>query len=131
MYDQARDASDEFAYLGQRWDEPKDVRDADFPTKPGQKLPNGGIILLEEVMDSRRDYDGNICRRESIVLCLLPHSMQNFASWHRLITTDSPTATGGFQIVDTCSWGHYDNDLVSALNDFGIRTGITEGLMGC
>jgi hypothetical protein len=122
MYDQESErALDEFAYLGQRWEEPKDIRDADFPTKPGQKLPNGGIILAEEVIDTRRQYDGNLCRRESIVLCLLPHSMQNFASWHRLITTDSPTATGGFQIVDTCSWGHYDSTIFDALGDFTER----------
>jgi hypothetical protein len=95
---------------------PQYIESANFPRKPGEKLPNGGIILVEEQI---RCY---AYRRDSIVLAVVPgKTYEAFASWHRIVTTDSPLATGGYQVVDTCSSGEYDRTIHEALEAFGKR----------
>jgi hypothetical protein len=111
----------EFAYLGERSEIPLDLDRSRFPKKPGQKLPNGTIIIDENVYAEQTDDNGNVVRRQSIVLCLCPQSQQSFATWDRWVTSDSPLATGGYQIVDTCSWGEYHDTIVDALEDFFAR----------
>lgn len=113
--------STEFEYLGEKSVAPQDLRTARYPKKPGKKLPNGGIIVQEHIYDERWNGEGVIAERRSIVLCVLPSSMQPFATWDRYVTSNSPMATGGYQIVDTCVWGHYHDDLVTALEDFFKR----------
>jgi hypothetical protein len=90
-----------------------------YPVKPGRRLPNGAILLAETVI---RTFD---YRRDSIVLAVNPDSQQPFIVWHRRVTSDSPTATGKFQVVDTCGWGDYYDDLVEAT--LGYRNRIHRG----
>lgn len=88
---------------------------AGFPRKPGKTLPNGAIILAE--VEIRR-YE---FRRDSVVLAINPGGYQPFVSWHRMVTTDSPLATGGFQTVDSCCYGRYSMTLESAMIVFNER----------
>jgi len=110
----------EFDYLGTRLKEPLDMTKHSInfgwgvPVKPGNKLPNGGILLSEHVLVLEAH------RRESLVLCVT-NSVDPFATWHRLLTSDSPLATGGYTFVDSCSWGHYFKDLKPALDNFNLR----------
>jgi len=105
----------EFDYLNQRWKQPCRISRAAFPKKPGEKLPNGGILLAETVL---RTFD---YRWDSIVLCITNTVYRPFVSWHRLVTTDSPLATGGFTIVDTCSWGEQYANIEEAVTGFNDR----------
>lgn len=98
-------------YSGQ----PKLVESADVPKRAGQTLPNGAIILMEETL---RQY---AYRRDSIVLAINPGGVHPFVSWHRMVTTDSPLATGGYQTVDTTAHGEYSRDLNEAIDKFNDR----------
>jgi hypothetical protein len=86
-----------------------------FPSKPGKTLPNGAIIL-DEIVVRRYEY-----RRDSVVLAINPGGVHPFVSWHRMITTDSPLATGGFTTVDSTSYGQYSTNLEDALKLFANR----------
>lgn len=86
-----------------------------FPRKPGKTLPNGAIILAEKVI-RRYEY-----RQDSIVLAVNPGGHQPFVSWHRMITTDSPLATGGFHVIDSTCYGHYYSTLERAWENFLVR----------
>jgi hypothetical protein len=108
-------SSTDFTYLSQRWEQPRNVKQAQFPHKPGSKLPNGAILLDETVI---REYT---YRRDSIVLCITNTIHRPFYSWHRIVTTDSPTATGAFQIVDTCAWGEQYANIEEAVDKFNER----------
>lgn len=88
---------------------------ADFPRKAGKTLPNGAIILAETVI---RRYE---FRRDSIVLAMNPGGYQPFVSWHRVVTTDSPLATGGFTTVDSTCYGHYSTTLEGAIQKYELR----------
>lgn len=95
--------------------EPMPIRVAHFPKTPGLDLPNHAIILHETVI---REYD---YRRDSIVLAINPKAVQPFVSWHRVVTSDSPTADGEFQVVDTCAWGHYHREIDTAWDNYQLR----------
>lgn len=108
----------EFDYLSQRWGTVPRVcnnPDVKFPVKAGEKLPNGGIILAETIV--REFYH----RRDSIVFCVVPKSFQAFVTWHRIIHTDAPLATGGVQIKDFCDSGEYFSDLNRAVDGYWRR----------
>lgn len=94
---------------------PVNIRSANIPNKPGAKLRNGAILLAETVI---RIYEH---RRDSIVLAVNPLGFQPFVTWHRVVTTDSPLATGGYEIVDTCALGYYHSGLDDALKDYEER----------
>ena len=103
-------------YLSNRYNKPLPIEDAlKIMPKIGQTLPNGAILLDEHVL---REFDH---RRDSLVLCVAPSPYTPFASWHRLVTTDSPLATGDYQIVDTCVWGEYSRTLDEAMTMFADR----------
>lgn len=83
----------------------------------GHTLANGGVILKEVIL---RQFS---YRRDSMVLCIIPNKRwEPFAIWHRLITSDSPLATGGYQVVETTTWGHYFRTLDEALEKFDIMS---------
>jgi len=107
----------EFDYLSLRFAKPEPIKKLmnAIPHKPGSKLPNGGIILAEQTI---REFE---FRRDSIVLCITNSIYRPFYSWHRLVTTDSPLAGGGFQIVDTCAWGEQYANIEEAVDKFNDR----------
>lgn len=116
----------EFDYLSQRWETAPRVcnnPDVKFPVRPGEKLPNGGIILAETVV---REYDH---RRDSIVLCVVG-GFQPFVTWVRSIYTDAPMATGGVQIKDFCDSGDYFSDLNRAVDGYWRRVEEKLALVG-
>jgi hypothetical protein len=106
-----------FDYLGLRWEgKPQAIAAIPMiPHRPGQKLPNGAILLDREVV---REYE---FRRDEIVLCLADSPYTPYITWHRLITSDSPLATGGYHIVDTCMSGDYFKTLDEAMTGFADR----------
>lgn len=101
---------------------PTFVESADVPRRPGQRLPNGSVILAEEPLRSFA------YRRDSVVLAINPGGVHPFVSWHRIVTTDSPLATGGFYIVDTTVQGDYSRDLEDAIVKFKDRVKRMEAL---
>lgn len=107
----------DFDYLDKKFDKPIHIErlgNEGCPFKPGQKLPNGAIILASK--DLRR-YEHRI---ELLVFCITS-GFTPFVTWIRLITTDSPAASSKRCIVDTCSWGHYHRTLDEGLEDFKSR----------
>lgn len=120
----------EFGYLSTSYSEPLDwshmtdrqaMRDEGIPLAPGQKLPNGAIILAEVVL---RKFE---CRRDSMVLCVTT-GFQPFVSWIRTIQTDilernerTGEHNSWFNIKDYCESGDYHSDLEHALHIFKHR----------
>ena len=109
-----------FDYLSDRFDKPKSIEHASkyhlgrvmgIPVNPGDKLPNGAVLLDERVI---RTYE---FRRDSIVLCV-GGGVQPFVSWVRTIHTDASLATGGYRIADYCDSGHYHSSLTEAIGEF-------------
>lgn len=91
-----------------------------FADRPGEKLPNGSVIIDEQVYLEPDDPENKDEIRRSIVLCLIPTGpnpapagYDAFATWDRWVSI-SPTGTGGKQIVDTCMWGHYFENITHA-----------------
>lgn len=103
---------------------PKPVAHANFPRKPGQALPNGAIILVEWEL---RSYE---FRRDSLVFALIPGNVHPFVSWHRVVTTDSPLATGGFHIVDSTAFGDYGREMHESFVKFQERFKEKEAALG-
>jgi hypothetical protein len=102
-------------------------KDEMFPDIPGERLPNGAIILDEDVYAEVDDENsGNI--RRSTVLCAIvyeyghaiPRGHQTFVTWDRWVSRER-TATGGHRIVDTCLTGQYTSDLSDAIMDYAQR----------
>lgn len=115
-----------FDYLGLRWEKsPQRIAAIPMiPHRPGQKLPNGTILLDREVV---REYD---YRRDELVLCLADSPYSPYIVWHRLITSDSTTPSGGYCIVDTCMSGDYYKTLDEAMTGFADRLTKLRHLLG-
>lgn len=119
----------DFGYLSRSYSPPIDfnemsdyqlIRDDGIPLKPGAKLPNGAIILMEQIV---RKFDH---RRDSIVLCVTD-SYQPFVTWIRTIQTDNPERNEDgshntwYNVRDYCEDGHYYSKLDTALEQFEVR----------
>jgi len=91
------------------------------PTRVGQKLGNGGVILqIQEVRDEDRV-------REYVVLAIVEGQYQPFVTWsYGVGITDA--ATGGFVKTSPYCWAgnYFTKDLLrEALDDFERRAGLT------
>lgn len=108
-----------FEYLSTKFLKPIDLTSQRLdphgvPRKAGMVLPNGAILLSEV------DVRVFTHRVDSIVLAVAT-GYQPFITWHRMISTDCPFATGGYHIVDTCDSGHYHVYLEEAIREFKER----------
>lgn len=97
-------------------DKPVDIQQVgDYGKRPGETLHHGAIILVEENI---RMYK---YRKDSIVLAVVPDVPYPFWIWHRIVTSDSPTATGKFQVVETTAWGESFSQLDEATVAYNKR----------
>lgn len=92
----------------------KTLMDGEFPTKVGDRLPNSGIIIAEQVLVS------HVTERESIILCMVPGAVQPYVTWRRIVRV-SRTATNGQYIDDYCWSGDYFEDLSNAVANYNAR----------
>lgn len=81
----------------------------------GDKLPNGAILLEEEVITG---WD-NGAQRESVVLCVTS-GVQPFVTWYRVIRT-TKDHEGRPMAQDFCETGHYASDLLAARMEYCNR----------
>src|SRR4051812_36366374 len=86
-----------------------------IPMMAGDVLPNGAVIL-DEIVIRTFDY-----RRDSIVLAMTNSRHSPFVTWHRLITSDSPVASGMYRIMDSCAFGEYHREIEDAVEAFQKR----------
>ena len=118
-----------FGYLNRSYSEPIDFKtatkyqlqaDDGIPVKPGQKLPNGAILLREDVV---RVFEH---RRDSLVLCVA-FGYQPFASWVRTILSDVPernddgSHNSWYNVKDFCETGSYHYELADAIKAYEER----------
>mgnify|MGYP003575940454 CR=1 FL=1 len=90
-----------------------------FPTKPGEELTNGAILLEEIVIDQKTWEDTENIRRDSFVLALLPNAPEPYRTYSRWVTV----TPDGEVVADGAAWGHPHRDLGKAMNDLRMRAG--------
>lgn len=97
--------------------EPKLVKDEEFPVKPGSVLPNSvGCVLLDESVVRQHDH-----RRDSIVLAVDTGGHQAFVTWQRIVSNDERDTDGQCHLSDYVVMGHYHQSLDKAVEEFKHR----------
>ena len=77
--------------------------------QPGQELPNGATIIADR-------FVGDDTYAERHIVLAVKQGFQPYAVWTRFIGI-ADKATGGYESLDYCVWGHYFRDLDEAVRD--------------